>query len=194
MNERIREIKYRVWTSVIVVLLFIIASGVGILYWLNSGMVQLSSDISAGMASVKTVVSDVTVTDSGVKVYGYTKSVTINGSNAEIQTVIGKLTPNSLDYPETVDYQFAEGVKAGDLCKIQLLGGIFSDYKIENGVLTGVVSARNVGKFFGSANLKALTDASVTMTFDEDNKLTEMTAEFNLESGKLFTLTANYTY
>ena len=194
MNERIREIKYRVWTSVIVVLLFIIASGVGILYWLNSGMVQLSSDISAGMASVKTVVSDVTVTDSGVKVYGYTKSVTINGSNAEIQTVIGKLTPNSLDYQETVDYQFAEGVKAGELFKIQLLGGIFSDYKIENGVLTGVVSARNVGKFFGSANLKALTDASVTMTFDEDNKLTEMTAEFNLESGKLFTLTANYTY
>ena len=194
MVDNKKSIKYRVWTTVIVVLLYIIASGVGIIYWLNSGMVQISSDISNGMAQVKTAVSDVTVTDSGVKVYGYAKNVTINGSNAEIQTVIGKLTPNSLDYQETVDYQFAEGVNAKDVFKLQLLGGLFADYKLENGVLTGKINARNVGKFFGASDLKAQTDAVVTMTFDDGGKLMGLTAEFTLESGKLFTLTATYTY
>lgn len=193
MDERKKVIKYRVWTTLIVVLLFAIASTIGVIYWLNSGVMKLSARITEDMQSVKTLVSDVTVTDSGVKVYGYTKSVTVNGANAEIQTVVGKLTPNSLDYQETVDYAFAEGIDKNELFKLNV-SGCLADYKEENGVVTGLVRKNNVGKFFGSKDLIASTDASVRMIFDETDNLTSLTVEFSLESGKLLTLTATYTY
>lgn len=193
MDERKKVIKYRVWTTLIVVLLFAIASTIGVIYWLNSGVMELSARITEDMQSVKTLVSDVTVTDSGVKVYGYTKSVTVNGANAEIQTVVGKLTPNSLDYQETVDYAFAEGIDKNELFKLNV-SGCLADYKEENGVVTGLVRKNNVGKFFGSKDLIASTDASVRMIFDETDNLTSLTVEFSLESGKLLTLTATYTY
>lgn len=193
MDERKKAIKYRVWTTLIVVLLFAIASTIGVIYWLNSGVMKLSARITEDMQSVKTLVSDVTVTDSGVKVYGYTKSVTVNGANAEIQTVIGKLTPNSLDYQETVDYAFAEGIDKNELFKLNV-SGYLADYKEENGVVTGLVRKNNVGKFFGSKDLIASTDAPVRMVFDESDNLTSLTLEFSLESGKILTLTATYTY
>lgn len=193
MDERKKVIKYRVWTTLIVVLLFAIASTIGVIYWLNSGVMKLSARITEDMQSVKTLVSDVTVTDSGVKVYGYTKSVTVNGVNAEIQTVVGKLTPNSLDYQETVSFEFAEGVDKNELFKLNV-SGCLADYKEENGVVTGLVRKNNVGKFFGSKDLIASTDASVRMIFDETDNLTSLTVEFSLESGKLLTLTATYTY
>lgn len=193
MDERKKVIKYRVWTTLIVVLLFAIASTIGVIYWLNSGVMKLSARITEDMQSVKTLVSDVTVTDSGVKVYGYTKSVTVNGANAEIQTVVGKLTPNSLDYQETVDYAFAEGIDKNELFKLNV-SGCLADYKEENGVVTGLVRKNNVGKFFGSKDLIASTDASVRMIFDETDNLTSLTVEFSLESGKLLTLNATYTY
>lgn len=193
MDERKKVIKYRVWTTLIVVLLFAIASTIGVIYWLNSGVMKLSARITEDMQSVKTLVSDVTVTDSGVKVYGYTKSVTVNGANAEIQTVVGKLTPNSLDYQETVDYAFAEGIDKNELFKLNV-SGCLADYKEENGVVTGLVRKNNVGKFFGSKDLIASTDATVRMIFDETDNLTSLTVEFSLESGKLLTLTATYTY
>ena len=193
MDERKKVIKYRILITVIVVLLFVVAAGVGILVWLNSGLTQLSSDINANMAAVKTVDTDVTVTDAGVKVYGYRKTVTVNGANAEVQKVIGSLQPNSLEYQETVSYDFVEGIDLSDLFSLHILGDNFAKYTLEGDVLTGTVSANKVGTFFGNTNIKAETDAAVTMTFDQ-NKLTGVTVQFGLESGKILTLTATYTY
>ena len=193
MDERKRVIKFRVLVTSLVVLLFLIAAGIGIFVWLNSGLTQLSSDVNANMAAVKTVNTEVTVTDAGVKVYGYKKTVTVNGANAEVQKVIGSLQPNSLEYQETVSYEFVEGVDLKDLFSLHILGGNFAEYTLEGEKFTGTVSANKVGDFFGNSKIKAQTDATVAMTFDQ-NKLTEVTVQFGLESGKILTLTATYTY
>lgn len=193
MDEQKKVVKYRVLITVAVVLLFLIVSAVGIIFWLNSGIKQIASDINANMAAVKVADTEVTVTDAGVKVYGYKKTVTVNGANAEIYTVIGSLQPNSLEYQETTSYDFAEGVDLTKLFGLHVLDSVFEKYDISGDKFEGTVKAASVGQFFGNSAVKAASDATVTMTFVE-GKLTEVNVQFGLESGKILTLIATYTY
>lgn len=192
MKQYKKERRYRFWTTFTVLLLYAGLSAFGIYHWLTSGVRAINEGIQSTIGEVKTVVSDFSVTDSDVKVYGYKREIKLNGENAEVQTTVGKIAQNTFIYQEDVDYAIVEGLKGEDVFSLNLLG-VFFEYEVKDNLLTGTIKAKDIDEFFGIEDAKAQTDATVTLTLDGE-KLVGVTVTYGMVGGKEVNLTVTYAY
>lgn len=125
--------------------------------------------IDKSMQQVKSIDTTLSVTDTEILVYQYIKEVDLMEDNSAVITTNNRTLGSSYELGNSIHTEKQENINRNDLFKMCLEKKYFSDYLIEDGVLTFDVSKENISKVFNTENFEITNDATFTFTFKINN-------------------------
>ena len=149
--------------------------------------------IDKSMQQVKSIDTTLSVTDTEILVYQYIKEVDLMEDNSAVITTNNRTLGSSYELGNSIHTEKQENIYRNDLFKMCLEKKYFSDYLIEDGVLTFDVSKENISKVFNTENFEITNDATFTFTF-KNKQLVSMNCVFQTLSLKNVNIDVTYQY
>ena len=149
--------------------------------------------IDKSMQQVKSIDTTLSVTDTEILVYQYIKEVDLMEDNSAVITTNNRTLGSSYELGNSIHTEKQENINRNDLFKTCLEKKYFSDYLIEDGVLTFDVSKENISKVFNTENFEITNDATFTFTF-KNKQLVSMNCVFQTLSLKNVNIDVTYQY
>lgn len=111
----------------------------------------------------------------------------------QLLTTNNRTLDSSYELGNSIHTEKQENINRNDLFKMCLEKKYFSDYLIEDGVLTFDVSKENISKVFNTENFEITNDATFTFTF-KNKQLVSMNCVFQTLSLKNVNIDVTYQY
>ena len=144
--------------------------------------------IDKSMQQVKSIDTILSVTDTEILVYQYIKEVDFMEDNSAVITTNNRTLGSSYELGDSINTE-----NRNDLFKMCLEKKYFSEYQIEDGVLTFDVSKENISKVFNTENFEIMNDAKFTFTF-KNKQLVSINCVFQTLSLKNVNIDITYQY
>lgn len=152
-----------------------------------------AANMSESMNSVTEIEADAVITDSGVMVYEYRKTLTLTSEDVATETVSESKLTSNYALETTTDQQTLEKIKRSALLSVRLEKDLVESYSEEGNTLICILSKENTGTVLSAPNLTIADTAELKITV-ENKKLKEVTCSFLTESRKEVQITVTYRY
>lgn len=152
---------------------------------------SLLGKANKSVANATSLKYSLSVTDSGVVVYSYDKTVTVDGDNATVtvdEATLGK--DFTLQHAVTTN----TSAKADQLVlPLGITEENLSSYEVSGDLLTCVISKEEFAGLFNSSSLVSADDVTVMFVFNE-GKCKQMICNYTTETAKAVSMTVSCEY
>lgn len=155
------------------------------------------NEVQANMNEVKSMTNKISMTDKGINVYDYSKSVKIEGANASISIIEKKLS-DGFQYETDEKNRKVENVDKKSLLPLNLSSNVIATFEKskEDGAI--VYGANLEGVFLQQIMTTeeefSINDTATLKIKCKDNKIREITLDYVTESGRVVSAIYSYEY
>lgn len=160
----------------------------------TSDIESFNNSIVSNMTEVYSITSNAVMLDGGAEVYKNDTRVVVNDKNTLSGSVsIDKYTLNkSFKLEKRTTVTSFSNLDSSKLFTYQLNNNYFTEYTIDNGVLSGKVKTESAGLFFNDSTLTVTGTPTFTFTLT-DEKLSALSISY-VSDGKTVTINSSYVY
>ncbi len=160
----------------------------------TSDIESFNNSIVSNMTEVYSITSNAVMLDGGAEVYKNDTRVVVNDKNTLSGSVsVDKYTLNkSFKLEKRTTVTSFSNLDSSKLFTYQLNNNYFTEYTIDNGVLSGKVKTESAGLFFNDSTLTVTGTPTFTFTLT-DEKLSALSISY-VSDGKTVTINSSYVY
>ena len=160
----------------------------------TSDIESFNNSIVSNMTEVYSITSNAVMLDGGAEVYKNDTRVVVNDKNTLSGSVsVDKYTLNkSFKLEKRTTVTSFSNLDSSKLFTYQLNNNYFTEYTIDNGVLSGKVKTESAGLFFNDSTLTVTGTPPFTFTLT-DEKLSALSISY-VSDGKTVTINSSYVY
>ena len=160
----------------------------------TSDIESFNNSIVSNMTEVYSITSNAVMLDGGAEVYKNDTRVVVNDKNTLSGSVSAdKYTLNkSFKLEKRTTVTSFSNLDSSKLFTYQLNNNYFTEYTIDNGVLSGKVKTESAGLFFNDSTLTVTGTPTFTFTLT-DEKLSALSISY-VSDGKTVTINSSYVY